>query len=158
MRTAIVFYSRTGHTRSMAERLAGLLDGDLVEIRCPRYRTGWFRYLLAGYDSVKGNLPAIDFPEMELADYDLVLIGAPVWTSYPALPVRTFLSRQPVLPDRVAAFFSYGGHSPPEKAVATVNALLARPVESSLAVKEGDAGSEDAEKAVKAFADALEAA
>lgn len=157
MRTAIVFYSRTGHARAIAGRLAGLLDGDLVEIRCRRYRTGWLRYLLAGYDSVKGNLPAIDMPEADLAAYDLVLIGAPVWTSYPALPVRAFLAAQPKLPDRVAVFFSCGGHSPPEKAVAEVNALLGRPVESTLAVKEGDAGSEDAERAVEAFADALKA-
>lgn len=157
MRTAIVFYSRTGHTRAIAERLAGLLDGDLVEIQCPRYRTGWFRYLLAGYDSVKGNLPAIDVPKTDLAEYDLVLIGSPVWTSYPALPMRAFLSGHRKLPDRVAVFFSHGGHSPPEKAVAAVNALLSRPVGSTLALKEGDAGSEDAERAVEAFADALKA-
>jgi len=60
LRTLIVYYSRTGTTATIARALANRLDGDTREIRCDRYTGGLLRYLLAGYDSVRGNLPEIE--------------------------------------------------------------------------------------------------
>ena len=134
----IVYYSRTGTTRKLAEALAGRLNADVVEIRCDRYKGGIFRYLRAGYDSVKGNLPPIKMPETDLTAYDLVLLGAPIWTSYPALPLRAFLAAKPDLPGRVGMFLTSGGHSPQEKAVAEAEALLNAPLAATLAVQEKD--------------------
>lgn len=140
MRTLIVYYSRTGTTRRLATALAGALDAELAEIHCARYRRGWFRYLLAGYDSVKGNLPPIEVPSVAFGDYDLVLIGAPVWTSHPALPIRAFLAGAPALPARTALFLTYGGHSPAETAVAELTAVLPSPAEADLCLRSDEVG------------------
>ena len=134
----IVYYSRTGTTRKLANALAERLGADVVEIRCNRYTGGIFRYLRAGYDSVKGNLPPIDMPETDAMAYDLVLVGAPIWTSYPALPLRAFLAAKPNLPERVGLFLTSGGHSPQEKAVAEAEKFLNAPLAGSLAVQEKD--------------------
>jgi len=160
-RILIAYYSRTGVTRTLATALAERLHADIVEIRCPRYRPGVFRYLRAGYDSVRGNLPAIDMAEMDalerpLAGYDLVLLGAPVWTSHPALPLRTLLATGPELPDRVALFLTYGGHSAPDIAVAETEAQLGRPVAASLALQAKVVRSPGLAAAVDAFARKLE--
>lgn len=132
MKALIVYYSRTGTTAKVASALATALDATIVEIKCPRYRSGWFRYLLAGYGSVKGRLPPIDVPDMSQNDYDLVLLGAPIWTSYPALPLRSFIAKKLHLPARIGLFLTYGGHSPPEKAVDFVSALMPTPLVASL--------------------------
>ncbi len=131
----IAYYSRSGTTQKLALALASALDADVVEIRCKRYGPGIFNYLRAGYDSVKGNLPPIELSRDSAQDYDLVLLGAPIWTSYPALPLRAFLAGKPRLPPRVALFLTYGGHSPPETAVNEVEALLPVPVEASLLLR-----------------------
>ncbi|WP_390911305.1 flavodoxin [Pseudosulfitobacter sp. SM2401] len=132
MKSLVLFYSRTGTTTKVANALGTALSADIKEIKCPRYQGGWFAYLRAGYDSVKGRLPPIDVPDLSFDEYDLVIIGAPIWTSYPALPLRSFLARKPKLPSRVAVFFTLGGHSPAEKAVKMVEGLLPVPLEASL--------------------------
>lgn len=156
MKTLIVFYSRTGTTATVAHALAETLDADIAEIKCPRYRPGWLRYLRAGYDSVKGNLPPIDIPPVPYSDYDLILLGAPIWTSYPALPLRSFLSESRELPARVALFLTYGGHSLPEKAVEAIAKSLPTALESTLEVRHDDVEQRGFSDTIKAFAGQLE--
>ena len=106
MKALIVYYSRTGTTAKVAESLAAALKADVVEIKCARYRPGWLRYLRAGYDSVKGIMPPIEVPRIQPLNYDVILLGAPIWTSYPALPLRSFLALGtdlPALPDKRVA-------------------------------------------------------
>lgn len=138
MKTLIVYYSRTGTTAKLASVLAQALTADRVKIRCQRYSSGLLRYLRAGFDSVRGNLPPIEVPPIFFREYDQVLLGAPVWTSYPALPMRRFIDLAPDLPSRVGLFLTYGGHSPASKAIAYVEDLLPNPLVASLAI-----GSED---------------
>ena len=44
MRTLIVFYSRSGHTRQLAQELVTRCGADLEEIREVRSREGFFGY------------------------------------------------------------------------------------------------------------------
>ena len=159
MKTLIVFYSRTGATKALASELAARLNADVAEIFCDQYRPGWLRYLRAGYDSVKGNIPHVEVPRTTYRDYDVVLLGTPVWTSYPSLPMRAFLKSKPELPHRVGLFLTYGGHSPADKAVREIEALLLGPLEASLALNEkftraGQTSSE-AKQAVDKFIESL---
>ncbi len=158
MRTLIVYYSRTGHTKQAALELAVQLDADVAEIRCPRYRKGSLRYLLAGYDSVQGRLPNIEIPPELNADYDLVVIGTPIWTSHPSLPIRALLTAKPDLPARVALLLVHGDHSPPQRAVEEIGALLPVPLEASLVLKSKDIKKQGPMLLVKPFAAQLTAA
>ena len=150
-KTLILYYSRTGTTAIVAEAMTKVLNADIAEIKCHRYDPGWFRYLLAGYDSVKGHLPSVDSPEIDLDNYDLVILGAPIWTSYPALPLHSYLSRNPNLPDRVALFLTSGGHSVPEKAVKIVDELLQSNLVATLALQQDKVTGDDFSEELDAF-------
>ena len=152
MHTLILYYSRSGTTRTLAEALANALDADLAEITCPRYK-GLFGYLRAGHNSLKGKIPPIEMPDLHPADYDLVLLGAPIWTSYPAVPLRAFLANKPALPERVGLFFTYGGHSPAEAATTMTQDLLGKPPEDILAIEAKDIESGAFLEAVNDFAE-----
>jgi len=52
MRTLIVFYSRTGYTRKLAEKLSNLLAADKEEVIDQKSRKGIFGYLGAGREGV----------------------------------------------------------------------------------------------------------
>lgn len=156
MQTLIVTYSRTGTTRKLARAAADILSCDIAEIRCDRYRPGVLRYLRAGFDSVRGNLPPIDVPAIRFRDYDLALLAAPVWTSYPALPLRAFLQQKPDLPRRVGLLLTYGGHSPAEKAVECAQALLPQPICGSLCVNQEQVETGGVSIALEAFIDQLD--
>lgn len=155
MRTLVIYYSRTGTTRNLAERLAGQLDADIAEIGCRRFDGGIFRYLLAGYDSVRGNLPVIDMPDASPADYDLVLLGCPVWTSHPALPMRAYLSLKPAMSARVATFLTHGGHSPASRVAGELADFLSVPVERHLSLNAGAMNDTEQYQAAHEFAQKL---
>lgn len=153
MRTLILYYSRSGTTRTLAEALANALDADMAEITCRRYGGGLFGYLRAGHNSIKGNMPPIEVPDITPTDYDLVLLGTPVWTSYPAVPLRAFLTHKPALPGRVGVFFTHAAPSLDDKATTMVQDLLGRPPEDVLAVQNTDIESGAYLEAVIAFAE-----
>ncbi len=136
-KTLILYYSRTGTTDKLAMLLQQELDADIEPIRCGRY-AGLWGYVRAAYDSLKRRLPDLETVNANLGDYDQLLVGGPIWTSYPATPLRAFLKANQSLPDRVGLFLTYGGHSPPEKAEADIQGLLPGPLEGSVFVSAGD--------------------
>lgn len=129
----IAYYSRTGTTEELARQLAGALDADMLRIECTRY-IGFVGYIRAAYDSLRRRLPSIDFPKVSMEDYDILVVMTPVWTSYGATPMRAFLAGELSMPDRVALAVTYGGHSPAEKALDDLKALLPREPEAALAL------------------------
>jgi hypothetical protein len=83
-------------TRRVAQALAAELAAELEEIRCPKYRRGFFGSWRAGYASRRGKIPEIGPPEHKPSDYDLVVVGRPVWGWNACTPVRC---RAPPVPD-----------------------------------------------------------
>jgi flavodoxin len=47
-KTAIICYSKTGHSRAIAARLARALDADVLALQTQGYRMPFFGYLRAG--------------------------------------------------------------------------------------------------------------
>lgn len=138
MRTLILFYSRSGTTASAAHSLAEQLDADLGEIACNRYRVPFLGYARAGYDSLKRVLPPITVSSEHIASYDRLILGTPIWTSYPAAPMRAFLSQNTAWPNHIALFVTYGGHSQPNKALTEMASMLPREPEARLALHADD--------------------
>ncbi len=143
MKCLVMYYSRTGKTRVVAEELAHMTGADLIEITSPRFHMGPLGFLRAGFDSVRGALPPIDVPAVDLATYDLVLVGGPIWTSYPALPVRSFFSTAGTLGRETALFFTCEGHSPVQAAVDEVFRLWPHPIKDAISInmKDQDLGA-----------------
>jgi menaquinone-dependent protoporphyrinogen IX oxidase len=108
-RTLVVFHSRSGRTRRIGRMIAARLKADVEEIaftgpahQAPGYASCAVRALMGCTARVK---PARHDP----AQYDLVVIGTPVWCwSLPA-PVRGWLKAHPLGPARAAFFCTMGG-------------------------------------------------
>jgi hypothetical protein len=137
MRTRIVYYSRNGTTRLLAEALAARLVADVSEIQCGAYGLGLFGYLRAGRDAMRKARPAIRVdPPAE--PVDCLLIGTPIWAGMPAAPVQSYLAAQPSLPERVGVFITSGGPPPHPKAQAEIGRLLARAPDAWLMMRDTD--------------------
>lgn len=152
----IVFYSRSGTTRRLAAALAQRLDAEVAEIRCERYGRGVFGFMRAAYDSLRGNLPPVETSQKVTGDYDIALLGAPVWTSHPAVPLRAFLQSSPDLPARVALFLTYDGHSAPEVAIRETQALLPGTLQASLSLRGEEVRGSGLAELVENFSDRLD--
>ncbi len=138
MRTLILFYSRSGTTAAAANCLAEQLDADLGEIVCDRYHFPFLGYARAGHDSLKRVLPPITVSSENLASYNRLILGTPIWTSYPATPMRAFLSQNTEWPTHVSIFVTYGGHSQPDKALEEMASMLPIEPEARLALHTDD--------------------
>lgn len=152
----IVFYSKTGHTRRLARRLAEALGGaDLAEIGCPRYAASGARvYMRAGWDALVGARPEIEMPPVA-EGRDLVLVGGPVWAGRPAPPLLAYLAARPKLPQRVGLFLTCGGGPPQTAALDRLAALLPGPATARLVLSEKEVKSGAAEDRITAYAAAL---
>ncbi len=75
----VVFFSRTGKVRRVAEAIAAELGADVEEIVDTRDRRGPFGLLSAARDAMLRRTARIEEPAHDPADYDLVVIGTPVW-------------------------------------------------------------------------------
>jgi flavodoxin len=154
MRTLIVFYSLTGTTRRVAEALAAELGAEVEEIRCRKYRPGFFGFWRAGYASWKSKIPEIEPPKHKPSDYDLVVVGGPVWAWNACTPVRAYLMREAARLPAVAFFVTVGGVGF-DQALATMEALAGRKPGATLVLRTEDFKRDRDQTAVAAFAASL---
>jgi flavodoxin len=114
MKTLVVYYSRTGNTKMIAESISNALNCDIEEIIDTEKRSGIIGYIKSGYEVSRGKLSEIKESKRDLSQYDLLIIGTPVWASKMAVPVRSYLKNNmdkiPLL-----ACFSTCGNSGIEK-------------------------------------------
>ena len=110
MKSLIVFYSRTGTTKTVAQKLAEKLNADLEEITDKDTRKGLFGFLRSGKQGMKGLLTKIEPTQKDPAAYDLVVIGTPVWAGRLCSPVRTYLTQNAANCKKVAFFTTQGGN------------------------------------------------
>jgi len=135
--TAIVYYSRTGTTRAVAEQLARRLSADLAAIEDPRSRRGVQGFLRSLLEAVLKRETAIVAPDVILHRYRTVVIATPVWASNVPSPVRTWLNRLgAALPD-VALVCTYGG-SGADAALKELTRLTGKAALAELALREAD--------------------
>jgi len=106
---AVVYYSRTGNTQTVAQELARRLSADVYAIQDVRSRHGVFGFLRALFDAIHQREVRIVAPDVALGRYRAVVIATPVWASNVSAPMRTWLKRHATaLPD-VAFICTYGG-------------------------------------------------
>ena len=104
MKALVVFYSRTGITKEIAVHISEELDCDIEEIFDVKSRKGIFGYIKSGIESAFRIMPKIKETEVNPEEYDVVIIGAPVWVGNMASPVRTYLFQNNEKLDKVAFF------------------------------------------------------
>jgi hypothetical protein len=152
-KTLIVFFSRGGRTRRIAQALAERLHADLEDLGAVQSRDGPLGYAQCALEAMAMLAPAIAAPRHDSAAYDLVVIGSPTWCWSLASPVRTWLLQADLQRARVAFFCTMGG-SGAWRVFDTMTELTGQPPVATLALTEQqvDAG---AAGEVEAFVRAL---
>lgn len=104
----IVFYSRTGTTKRAAEYLQKLFSCDIEEIIDNEKREGVLGLINSGKDAIFKNTTNIEKIKLNPDNYDIVIIGSPIWASLMAPAVRTYIGEHKHLFKNVAFFCTHG--------------------------------------------------
>lgn len=104
----VAYYSRTGTTKLVAEELAARLGADVEEIEDTRSRRGLWGWLMAGRDASKKSKTVIGPIKLDPAEYDLVILGTPVWAWNMTPAIRTYILANKGKFKRVAFFCTMG--------------------------------------------------
>lgn len=106
----IATYSWSGTTQRAADQLAqGLPNADQYKIDVP---AGTFSSDMYQTDDIaKKQIADNNYPQLvnqlpDLSQYDLVLVGSPVWSGKPASPIHTFLAQIQDYQGKLATFYT----------------------------------------------------
>ena len=100
-KTLVVYYSYTNNVNSVVTELTKQIDADVVRIEPAEkgldYAANNYAIGSAQIAAIRNNpndassYPAIDPVDVNLSDYDCIIIGAPLWWSQMAAPLQTYL-------------------------------------------------------------------
>jgi flavodoxin len=122
MKTVVAYYSRTGHTKFIAEKIAQKLGADLCEIIDKKKREGKLGFLGGGNDALREKLTDIEVSK-PIEGYDFVIIGSPVWAGKIAPAIRKFIVTNNFTEKMVALFVTLDGNKP-EKSLENMKAAI----------------------------------
>ncbi len=90
MARKVLYYSRSGNSKRIAEKINKTIGGELIQITDTMNWKGVFGFIKAGYYSSTDKDMAISLSSAVGKDDELVVV-APLWAGGPAQPVRVFL-------------------------------------------------------------------
>lgn len=109
----VVYYSHTGNTRTIAGYIHDTVKSDLVEIKTVDTYTDDYDTLLAQIreEVATSYCPPITTKIEDIASYDVIFVGYPIWVETAAPPIRTFLTNHDFAGKTIVPFCTSGTSS-----------------------------------------------
>ena len=108
MKTLVVWYSRTSATRTLGRWIAAAAGAEIEELDDGDPRRGAWGFLRSGREGLFRRRVELNPGKWDPRDFDLVIVGTPVWSFSMSSPVRTWLERWARALPRVAFFCTMG--------------------------------------------------
>lgn len=156
MKSLVVYYSRTGKTKTAGEAIAKELGADCEEIIDLKKRTGLrpIRWLIAGKDARRRNLTNIR-TQKRPESYGMIIVGTPIWGGKMTPAVRTYLTKNN-LDGKKVGFFCTAGSSDTEKVFEEMKELVPKSVViGNISIRACEVKSGSYKEKVKSFVESL---
>ena len=151
----VAYFSLTGHTKQVAESIGTQLHADIDQIVDSAERTFTPTHMIwFAMEALLQQSPEIHDPRHDPSEYDLVIIGTPVWAGGVAPPVRTYVQRYAAQFKRMAVFCTEGGANGDHALNQIAELAGAQPV-ARLIVTEAELTSGASKQKIEAFANEL---
>lgn len=143
MRTLCLYYTRTNTTKEIMENIARIIGADAAEYTDGKNRSGFLGYVGACFATVKNTISKVSIKgEINLKEYDRLIIGMPVWAEGPCAIGKALLKKYAsVMPSEVYYVVTHMGDKNDYTAkIKTMDKLLGRPSagQVSIRTKEND--------------------
>ena len=95
MKTLIVYYSYSGHTKKIAEELAESEAAGIAEIKSEKRPVKLKAYTAGIISAIRGKAWPIQPFDLDFAEYEKLILLSPVWAGNPAPPFNAMLEKLP---------------------------------------------------------------
>jgi flavodoxin len=111
MKAIVVYYSLDGNSHLIAERIKTALGADTLRLKLVKSmpKQGFMKMLQGGKQALFGKLPALKPYRLDLEQYELLILGGPVWAGSPAPALMSFLQQTTFSGKKVALFCCHRG-------------------------------------------------
>lgn len=139
-----ICYSRTGRTKRVMTEIASALDCELVFLHDTVKRQGALGWLRCGMDAMRKKTRPVNRLMMRrrLWDYDLAILGTPVWAGRCASVMRGFLKRRGYELNDVAYVLTHGSEEQYRSVFDQMDLYLEGPHIAEVSLCPGSAGYE----------------
>ena len=110
----IVYYSRTGNTREIANQIYESVGGDLVELQAVMpYPDDYEAVKKRAKEELNSGIkPALKTKVEKIGSCEVVFVGTPIWWGTIAAPLKTFLLEYDLTGKTILPFITHAGSGP----------------------------------------------
>jgi flavodoxin len=112
LKSLVVYYTRSGNARFVAETIAAEVGADIEEVIDQKNRNGIRGYLSGGFDARREKGTEISVTTKDPGIYDLIIVGSPLWAGRATPAITTYLRKNDLSSKKVAIFFVQGDKKP----------------------------------------------
>ena len=113
MKAIIIYYSLDGNVKLLSETMALEIGADLLPLKLKQEikSTGFMKYFWGGKQVFMKETPALESINLNVNNYDLIILGTPVWAASYTPALKSFLEKVDLSGKKVALFCSHEGAS-----------------------------------------------
>lgn len=136
-RQLVLYYSESGSTKAVAEVLQKQLGADIEAIECVEPYSGNFQETVQRNQREResGETPALKPLKKNIADYDTIFLGYPIWGGVYASPIATLLKEQDFAGKTIIPFCTFGSGGLNTSSDALKNALPKATIQKGYGVR-----------------------
>ncbi len=112
MKNLIVYYSYEGNTEELVSRLTNTIEADVLKLVPQKEKKikNIFRFVWGGMQVYMTKKPKLEAYNVDISQYDNIIIGTPCWFGTYAPPINTFLSENEIKDKKIYLFVCNGGN------------------------------------------------
>lgn len=105
----VIYYSSTGATEYIAQKIAEISDADILELKPINdiSKKGFLRMIVGGYMAITDKIIPLHEFKIDPSNYDLIFLGTPVWAGKPTPAINSLLSYGKIKNKKIALFTTY---------------------------------------------------
>lgn len=113
MKSIIVYYSLDGNVKLLSETISSEIGADLLPLKLKKEikSDSFMKYFWGGKQVVMKEIPELEPVDFNPENYDLIILGTPVWAANYTPALRSFLEKFDLSGKKIALFCSHEGGS-----------------------------------------------
>lgn len=107
----IIYFSLTENTDFIAKKLSKDLDADILEVKptLDLKKWGFLKMFIGGAQVLLNILPKIEYRDININDYENIIIGSPVWAGSYVPALKAFFKKEKIKDKNIGLFVCCNG-------------------------------------------------